>query len=486
MASLHRRMYGRFRHICQKHFFLTLETCVQPLDDNTTFVVTGDIDAMWIRDSAAQLHPYIALAQAEQKAGGQSLLRPILEGALRRQAQFIRTDPYANAFTMKWDSAADERLARGGYVFTGNYELDDGPYFFRFMAHLADAFPDSAVLHEQPVQEATRMLLALYRQEQHHAYGKSQYRYPKSPPYELGGPDGQGQPVGYTGMVWGAFRPSDDAQAFGYNVPANFFLATTLHKVEEIARSSWKDVDLASAAAHLRKDILQGIHKFATSKRPNGEMVYCYEVDGLGNCSIMDDANVPSLLSLPYLDPNASSYDRQIYKATRRLILSKENPWYFEGNSAKGIGSPHTGSDKVWPMSLVVQAMTADSLEEESSVLSILEGLNVFENGLTESFDVNDPSSITRPWFGWPNSLFGEHMMSKRGCTPDMSKIASKIPKTRPAERTPLSMINSGEEPDDRLDSFYEADPGHLRRPGVTLPSEEFYPHQHHLTQHEH
>lgn len=191
----------------------------------------------------------------------------------------------------------------------------------------------------------------------------------------------------------------------------------------------------------------------------------------------MDDANVPSLLSLPYLDPSASSYDKKIYKATRKLILSKENPWYFEGSNASGIGSPHTGRDKVWPMSLVMQAMTADSIEEESSVLSVLEGLKVFKNGLTESFNVNDPSRITRPWFGWPNSLFGEHMMSKRGCTPDVSKIASKIPKTRPAKRKPqISMTDLGQQPDDRVDSFYKMDPGRLRRPGVTLPGEEFFP----------
>eukprot|EP00930_Biecheleria_cincta_P066864 TRINITY_DN5317_c0_g2_i1.p1 TRINITY_DN5317_c0_g2~~TRINITY_DN5317_c0_g2_i1.p1 ORF type:complete len:538 (+),score=95.35 TRINITY_DN5317_c0_g2_i1:148-1761(+) len=457
-------MFSRLNKFCQDHFFLTLETCVQPMDDNTTYVVTGDIDAMWIRDSSAQLHPYIALAQAEEKKGRQSRLRPILEGALRRQAQFIRTDPYANAFTIKWDSARDDRLARGGYVFTGNYELDDGPYFFRFMSRLHEAFPSSTVIHEKPIQEATRTLLALYRQEQQHAFQRSEYRYPKSPPYELGGPNGQGQPVGYTGMVWGAFRPSDDAQTYGYNIPGNFFLAATLKKVSEIARITWKDQILADAAAKLRNEILAGIDRFGTHRRPNGELVYCYEVDGLGRCTIMDDANVPSLLSLPYLDPAGDTYNKSIYKATRKVILSKENPWFFEGSKARGIGSPHTGDSMVWPMSLVMQAMTAETPNEEASLLSFLEGPMMHKDGLTESFDVNEPSRITRPWFGWPNSLFGEHMISKRGCMPDFNQLDKKIPKMRRARRW------------DGGRSFYEMDPARMRRYGVTLPRAEFYP----------
>jgi hypothetical protein len=387
-----------------------------------------------------------------------------LEGALRRQAQFIRTDPYANAFTIQWDHERNERLARGGYVFTGNYELDDGPYFFRFMSSLHEALPSSTVIHERPIQEATRTLLALYKQEQHHAYHQSEYRYPKSPPYELGGPNGQGQPVGFTGMVWGAFRPSDDAQTYGYNIPANFFLAATLKKVSEIARTTWKDQILADSAATLRNEILQGIHRFGTKKRSNGELVYCYEVDGLGQCTIMDDANVPSLLSLPYLDPAGDTYNKSIYKATRKVILSKENPWYFESNQARGIGSPHTGDSMIWPMSLVMQAMTAETPNEETSLLSFLEGPSMHKDGLTESFDVNNPSRITRPWFGWPNSLFGEHMITKQGCKPDINELAKKIPKKRPARRW-----NGGR-------SFYEMDPALMRRQGATLPKSEFYP----------
>lgn len=457
-------MLSRLNKFCKDNFFLTLQTCVQPLDDNTTYVVTGDINAMWIRDSSAQLHPYIALAQAEEKAGRQSQLKPILEGALRRQAQFIRTDPYANAFTINWDHERNERLARGAYVFTGNYELDDGPYFFRFMSRLHEAFPSSTVIQEKPIQEATRTLLALYKQEQQHANQRSEYRYPKSPPYELGGPNGQGQPVGFTGMVWGAFRPSDDAQTYGYNIPGNFFLAATLKKVSEIARTTWKDNVLADSAATLRNEILQGINRFGTKKRSNGELIYCYEVDGLGNCAIMDDANVPSLLSLPYLDPAGDTYNKKIYAATRKVILSKENPWYFEGSQARGIGSPHTGGSMVWPMSLVMQAMTAETPQEETSLLGLLEGPKMHKEGLTESFDVNNPTRITRPWFGWPNSLFGEHMMAKQGCSPDLNELAKKIPQKRPARRW------------DGGRSFYEMDPARMRRQGVTLPRPEFYP----------
>lgn len=451
---------NRGKRFCEENLLMTLETCMQPFSDNTTYVVTGDIDAMWIRDSSAQLHPYVALAERE---GNASRLRPLLEGALRSQAKFILTDPYANAFTRKWDSAKDERLARGAYVFTGNYELDDGPYFFRFLARIAQAFPEARVLREAPLRDAAKMLVALYRQEQRHANGSSEYLYPKWAPWELPG-NGSGAPVGYTGMVWGAFRPSDDPQTYGYNVPGNIFLAATLADVARFAENLWGDARLASEARQLRAEIVQGVESFGVTQRKGGERVYCYEVDGLGNCLLMDDANVPSLLSLPYLDPAAETFDQEVYRSTRRFILSRENPWYFEGSAGRGIGSPHTGADRIWPLALVMQAMTAESQQESDEMIRTIMRTDVFTHGLTESFHKDEASEITRQWFGWPNALLGEYLLSRGKCSPSLQ--TAKFPVVRQPPRAG-SLLNA---PD-----FYSADLTRLRRPGVTLPKDEFY-----------
>eukprot|EP00928_Gymnodinium_smaydae_P052810 TRINITY_DN3696_c0_g3_i1.p1 TRINITY_DN3696_c0_g3~~TRINITY_DN3696_c0_g3_i1.p1 ORF type:complete len:499 (+),score=83.37 TRINITY_DN3696_c0_g3_i1:54-1550(+) len=464
LALLSSQAQRRVTEYCEKNAWLTLKTCVQPLDDNTTYVITGDIDAMWIRDSAAQLHPYITLAKKE---GNHSKLRPLLEGALRRQAQFILTDPYANAFTIHWNHDVNHRLGRGGYVATGNYELDSGAYFFRFLSHMEKAFPSSAMFDEEPIRAASRMMVALYKQEQQHANGKSEYLYPKSPPYELPGPDGQGSPVQYTGMVWGAFRPSDDAQQFGYNIPGNLFLAATLEPLARIASTRWKDAALAKAATELRDSILKGVENHGTTK-VDGETVYCYEVDGHGSCSVMDDANVPSLLSLPYLDPDAKVYDKNIYKATRGVILSEKNPWFFAGAAAAGIGSPHTGDGRIWPMSLIMQAMTTDSKEEKQSLVNTLAESQMSQSGLVESFSQDAFTDITRPWFGWPNALLAEHLMKEGSCNPSLRELDDIIPATRgPPLAGPLL---AGDK------SFYTIDPAKIRRDDVTLPADDFYP----------
>jgi len=442
----------------QEHMWMTLDSCTSKLDDGTTYVITGDINGMWIRDSAAQLNPYISLAQTQE---GSEVLRPVLEGAVKRQAQFILTDPYANAYTIDWNSQTDERLNRRALVFTGNYELDSGAYFFRFLRRLTEAFPDTNLLSDKTVHQAARMMVALYRQEQDHCRGASQYIYPRSEPWELPGEDGKGLPTKCTGMVWNAFRPSDDAGKFAYHIPGNLFLAAELKPLANLASQHWKDPDLAEAALDLHSSIVEGVRKYGTTEH-KGEKVYCYEVDGLGNCNLMDDANVPSLLSIPYLDPQGDTFDKNTYQATRRFALSSDNPWYFEGSVGKGIGSPHTGQDMIWPLSLVMQALTEDDSSSKDSLLQTLTSGELGSKGLTESFHKDDHSRITRPWFGWPNSLLGELLMSDGKWSPSLDGLKAKEPKTKRA-------LGPGGS------SLYEVDAASLRREGVVLPDVERY-----------
>jgi len=518
-TSLQAAAFSWARESCEKNLWMTMDTCLKELDDNTSYVITGDINAMWTRDSTAQVWPYLLMLEKhlgeEQESSSdekQSLkhLEKLLAGALRRQAKFLVTDPYANAYTDKWDSAKDSRLNRGGFVFTGNYEVDSGVYFMKFLTRMmqlelkqrgaspqnlrgesillqnqADAAdprkPGYTLAGDPNMRSAVEMLVAMYRQERDHAKGKSEHRYPQSAPFELPGAEGQGNLANYTGMVWGAFRPSDDPQTYAYNIPNNLFLASALGPLSQLAEEHWEGSDkLVSAMKDLRHTILEGVHTHGTTTAAKAgftetkadEKVYCYEVDGLGNCLLMDDANVPSLLSLPYLDPSRGVFDDKIYSKTREFVLSSKNPWFFEGKDGKGIGSPHTHEDKIWPLALVMQAMTATSQAEKNHVLTSLyssQAKSSANNGLSESFNKDNAADITREWFAWPNALLAEHLMQQKpsGCSPSLAELSKHLPNKvlKANEEGPVASLKT---------KFYLAPADKLRRENVLLPSADY------------
>ena len=94
----------------------------------------------------------------------------------------------------------------------------------------------------------------------------------------------------------------------------------------------------------------------------NGAKVFAYEVNGLGESKTFDDANLPSLLSLSYLQ--FVDENDKIYKNTRKHILSHENPYYFVSGDIRGIGSSHTPSGNIWPLALITQILTTEDEKE--------------------------------------------------------------------------------------------------------------------------
>lgn len=382
----------------------TLETTVSELDDGTTFVVTGDIPAMWLRDSAAQVEPYLRFA------GQDKAIAAMLRGVIRRHALYLAIDPYANAFNVEPNGHGHhgDLTVMNPWVWERKWELDSLCYPVRLLRQYLDATGDTSVFDES-VHRMLAAIVATMRTEQHPDASPYRFERPGAVPSDTLPFEGRGTPAAYTGMVRCGFRPSDDACGYGFLVPANMFAVVILGDVARFADSFYGDTALAREAESLRAEIDRGIDAHAVVQHPEHGPIYAYEVDGLGNHNLMDDANVPSLLSIPYLGYRPAT--DPLYRTTRAFVLSDENPYYYAGSAASGIGSPHTPPGSVWPIALTVQALTATDEAERWHLIELLAGTTAGTGFMHESFDASDPANFTRPWFGWANSLFAELIM---------------------------------------------------------------------------
>ncbi|WP_260154584.1 glycoside hydrolase family 125 protein [Curtobacterium sp. PhB137] len=371
------------------------------LDDDGAFVITGDIPAMWLRDSTTQMTPYLRFV-ADDPA-----LADLLWAVVRRQFRLIEHDPYANSFNREPNGAHydPDDLNADPLVWEQKYEVDSLAYPVTFAHALWRATGSTAVLDER-AHRAFRTIVAQWRTEQDH--DASAYRFVRDGaiPTETLARDGRGTPVAVTGMTWCGFRPSDDACTYGYNVPANLFAAEALLAVAAIARDVWSDTGLADDADVLRASILDGVRQHGVVPGPAGEDVYAYEVDGLGGVLRMDDANTPSLLSLPLSAP--SVLDDSVWAATRDFVLSPANPFWFSGTAAAGVGSPHTLPQRVWPIALAVEGLVSGSPARRRELLDVLVATDGGTGDMHESFDVEDPAQFSRPWFSWADAMFCE------------------------------------------------------------------------------
>lgn len=382
----------------------TLETTVRRHADGTTFVVTGDIPAMWLRDSAAQVESYVRFAKQDND------IRDMLRGVVLRQAACVAIDPYANAFNEEPNGHGhhEDLTEMSPWVWERKWELDSLCYPVRLCRQYWDATGDSSIFDET-LHRMLTTIVATMRAEQHPETSPYSFLRPGAVPSDTLPFEGRGAPTRHTGMVRSAFRPSDDACEYGFLVPANMFAVVVLDDLAEFALDHFGDEALAGEAKALRDEIDRGIQEHAVVEHPRHGRVYAYEVDGLGNHRLMDDANVPSLLSIPYLGYRPAT--DPLYRNTRALVLSDENPYHYSGSHAAGIGSPHTPAGNVWPISLTMQALTATDPAELWRLVDLLASTTAGTGYMHESFDANDPAVFTRPWFGWANSLFAELIM---------------------------------------------------------------------------
>ncbi|CCE86422.1 Piso0_004911 [Millerozyma farinosa CBS 7064] len=398
--------------------------------DPQSFVVTGDIHAEWLRDAARQLSVYQPFVKYDDK------LRDLIKGAINTQAFYINQSPYCNAFhpppgsgVKRGDSAKDKVLppVNWRYVFECKYELDSLASFLTLSnEYYANSGHDTSFINDAWLSAYKRVLVVLQRESSPTFDGETgavlPFRYIflrdttiASETLPLGG---SGNPAKFgVGMVRSAFRPSDDACNLQFFVPANAHILTELRNARAayLNKDTIKDPNMdvvLEITDEFINAISKGINEYGIVNHPKWGKVYAYEVDGYGSAIHMDDANVPSLLSLP--DLGFIPRTDEVYQNTRKMILSFEgNPFYLKGSAFEGIGGPHVGIFNAWPLSSLLRIRTSDDdneiLQNLKLVMETTGGLGLMH----ETVQVNSKGGFTytRPWYAWCNSEFGKTIL---------------------------------------------------------------------------
>jgi meiotically up-regulated gene 157 (Mug157) protein len=397
----------------------TLDTTVKYNDKDSkpdTFVITGDIDAMWLRDSSAQVWPYLPLIKNDPQ------LKNLILGVINRQAKCIQIDPYANAFNEKatgseWDS---DRTDMKPELHERKWEIDSLCYPVRLAYNYWKISGDSSFFDKQ-WQKAGKLILDTFKVQQRKK-GRGPYHFQRKTEVstDTAPISGYGNPIKPVGLICSIFRPSDDATIYPFLIPSNYFAVISLQQMGEMFAKIGRDHATSSQCTALANEVNAALQKYATGNHPVYGKVLAYEVDGFGNQLFMDDANVPSLLALPYL--GAIKMNDPLYQSTRKMVLSSSNPYFFKGSAAEGIGGPHVGMNYIWPMSIIIRALTSTNESEIATCLHWLKTTHAGTGFMHESFNKNDPKDFTRKWFAWANTLFGELVIKTHQYHPQILK----------------------------------------------------------------
>ena len=368
-----------------------------------TFVITGDIEAMWLRDSSAQVWPYLQLLKQDKE------LQLLVAGLINRQAQCILLDPYANAFNdgpkgSYWETDNTQHMIKE--LHERKWEIDSLCYPIRVAYYYWLLTGDTSVF-DADWHKAMQLVVKTFK-EQQRKDGLGPYSFMRDcdRPTDSQINGGFGAPVKPVGLIVSAFRPSEDATQYGFLIPSNMFAVVSLRQLAEIENKVYGNADFAGQCLDLASEVDEAIQKYGVVNHPVAGKIYAFEVDGFGNSLCMDDANVPSLLGAPYL--GYCKVDDALYQNTRKFVWSDNNPYFFKGKAGEGIGGPHVGLDYAWPMSIIMKGLTTGDAAELKECLTLLRNTDADTGFMHESFHVDNPAKFTRSWFAWTNTLFGE------------------------------------------------------------------------------
>jgi meiotically up-regulated gene 157 (Mug157) protein len=384
-----------------------------------TYVITGDIDAMWLRDSTAQVWPYLPLINKDKD------LAMLIKGVIYRQSNCILLDPYANAFykdvnkISEWKSDLTDMKAG---IHERKWEIDSLCYPIRLAHGYWKQSGDSSIF-DSNWKKAMQLILKTFR-EQQRFNGTGPYKFQRTTAWATDGVPlgGYGYPVKPNGLICSMFRPSDDCTIYPYLIPSNLFAIEVLGYLAEIfSLPEIKDIAMIKESSSLQKQIKEAIEKYTILNHPEFGKIIPYEINGFGSFNLMDDGNIPSLLSLPYLGCIDSK--DPLYLNTRKYLLSENNPFYFKGKAAEGIGSPHTMPNKIWPLGIIVRGLTTNDKNEIQQCIKFLVKTHAASGFMHESFNKDNAADYTRKWFAWANTLFGEFIIKVSQQHPELLKL---------------------------------------------------------------
>ena len=386
----------------------TLDTTVFPENKDgkpLTYVITGDIDAMWLRDSCAQVWPYLPFMKDDPS------LQQLIAGLVNKQSQCINIDPYANAFyndpTKVGEWGTDHTDMQPG-IHERKWEIDSLCYAIRLAYGYWKTTGDTDPFDAEWVAAQRNIVKTFKEQQRKESLGPYRFERTTARGSDTLQVDGYGYPVNPVGLICSGFRPSDDATIFSFLIPANLFAIVSLRQSAEMLANIANEQALATEMLDLANEVENAVKEYGIVDHPMHGRIYAYEVDGFGSYMMMDDANIPSLLSLPYL--GALDVNDPIYQRTRAYVLSENNPFFFKGTAAEGIGGPHIGRDMIWPMAITMRGLTSTNDNEITACIESLRSSHGDTGFMHESFHKDDPKNFTRKWFAWSNTLFGEFL----------------------------------------------------------------------------
>ncbi|MCL3781768.1 metal-independent alpha-mannosidase [Prolixibacteraceae bacterium JC049] len=381
-----------------------------------TFVITGDIHAMWLRDSTAQVWPYLPLINEDKE------LKQMVHGLINRQTECVLIDPYANAFNdgpkgSHWESDITKMKPE---LHERKWEIDSLCYTIRLAYHYWKKTNDNTPFNKQWM-EAMQLIVKTFKEQQRkenagpYSFMRRTERQTDTVPGF-----GWGNPIKPVGLIASVFRPSDDATTFLFLVPSNYFAVVSLRQLAEMSKAIFGNKTFAKECTQLANEVETALEKYAVHEHPKFGKILAFEVDGFGNRLFIDDSNIPSLLSLPYL--GAMDVNDPLYQRTRAFVLSEENPYFFKGKAAEGIGGPHVGMDYIWPMSITMRVMTSTNKKEIKEGLQMLKRTHGGTGFMHEGVHKDNPEKFTRSWFAWANTLFGEMVLKVQKEHPEILK----------------------------------------------------------------